>query len=174
MRKRNHISWTFAISLWIYYFIFDYNLKITLILSIITAWISFLPDIDITIVNYIKKFERFTLYLSWPITVLAKVFFRHRKITHTLYLPALFFIVAEIITVPDVPLTIALRIFYLAITLHIIEDMFTVQGIDFLYPLPPHLKLGNFTTKSYITMLFLDLVAYTFAILFFFWNKITL
>jgi membrane-bound metal-dependent hydrolase YbcI (DUF457 family) len=159
MLKRNHFSWTLVISLALFYFVFDYRLLLAVLFSFFTAMISYIPDVDITISRNLKKFDNFTANLLKPITFILERLFLHRHITHTIYLPALFFIVAEFIEVGPL-FKLILRIFYLALGLHILEDAMTVEGINPLYPLNTHLRLAAFSTASKTHALFLDIVAY--------------
>jgi membrane-bound metal-dependent hydrolase YbcI (DUF457 family) len=170
MRKRNHFSVTFAISLWIYLFYFNNNIIETLILSFFTASLSSLPDIDIQITEKLAKLEKYTFGITKPISVIAHLFFKHRTYTHTIYIPLVLYYLSEV-TFSMSLMQVLLRPFYLAIFLHILEDITTMSGVKILYPLPFNPKLKLMTTSSLKHTYITEIIAWC-ATFFFAYNYI--
>lgn len=167
MRKLNHISLTFAISLWIFYYFFNFKIIQTILLSTLTAFFSSLPDIDIKIIKKIKKLERKTLFLICPLTYFLKVIFKHRNITHSIWFFGIFFYISEFF-LKNKYLILFTKTIYLAIILHIIQDSFTKTGIKLFYPIKFKLKLANFSTNKNSHFLFFQILAYIICLIFIF------
>ncbi|MFW6009324.1 MAG: metal-dependent hydrolase [Nanoarchaeota archaeon] len=167
MIKLNHFTLTLAISFWIYYFIFSINLAFTFLLSLITAMLSSLPDIDIKIIKQINSYNRKTLYLLYPITFLLKLIFKHRTITHSIWLPLFLLLLDIIFNFNNIIIDYSLRVFYIAIFLHIIEDATTKKGVKIFFPIPFNLRLFVFSTSSKINFLLIQLISYSIIFMFF-------
>jgi len=134
MIKRLHFSTSLVLSYLIYSF-FNFDKSSSIVLSIITASLSSLPDFDYKIYTWANnkkifleksglKYFLFPIYLF--IIFLIKVF-KHRGTTHSIF-PIIIFLYLSIYFKP-------FFILFLSFTLHIIEDLFTVSGIQPLYPI---------------------------------------
>ena len=185
MKKVSHIIWTFSISLWIYHLFFpEFNTIENILISLITAIFSSLPDIDLKIVNYFKKLNYKTLFLSYPIYFLIKTIFKHRTITHSFLFSSIFYIGYyifsnilnnTILNIQIFSLSINLSLFlaylsfsiFLAITLHIFEDSLTVAGVEPLYPIKIKIRFARFRTNSSISQIIIDFVGFLIGVLFF-------
>jgi hypothetical protein len=167
MKKLNHFSLSFSISFWIFYFLFEQNIIITFFLSLFVALLSSLPDIDIKIIRSLNNLNKKTLYLTYPIILVFKLIFKHRTITHTIWLPAIL-LIFDIYTNFNFFIEYILKILYIAIFLHLIEDSLTISGIKPLYPIPLKIKLFNFSTDSKIHFLFFQSLSYVILFSFFF------
>ncbi len=159
MKRVNHITWSFGLSLWIYYFAFDFNLFITTLFSFFTAAFAWLPDIDIRIVNLSREIMYKTLFLAFPVYLFMRILFKHRTITHTLWLPILFFSVYFYFDLfflfEDI-----LLILGMAISLHILEDSLTVTGVQPFFPISLKFRFGDFSTSSTLHFIFLEIMSF--------------
>jgi len=134
MIGRLHFSTSLVISYLIYSFI-GFDKISSIVLSIITASLSSLPDLDYKIYSWANKkriiFERTGLkYILFPIYlffIFLIKFFKHRGTTHSIF-PIIIFLYLSIYFRP-------FFILFLSFTLHVIEDVFTVSGIQPLYPI---------------------------------------
>ncbi|RIB35226.1 MAG: hypothetical protein BXU00_02775 [Candidatus Nanoclepta minutus] len=133
MIGRLHFSTSLLLSYLIYGFL-GFDKVSSIVLSIITASISSLPDFDYKIFSWANKkkilFEKTGLkYILFPIYLLILLLiklFRHRGITHSIF-PIIIFFYLSIFFRPFLILSISFL-------LHSIEDSFTVSGIYPLYP----------------------------------------
>ncbi len=169
MKRRNHFFITFSLALWLYYFILKFNLSQTFLLSFFTAYLSWLPDIDLKIIKKLEKFEKkktLSAFLFKPFLFLLKKFLKHRGITHSIW-PILLLIFLDL-EVNDYLISIFLKIIYFALIFHVIEDSFTVSGVNFFYPLNFRLKLAKFKSNSKTHIIFFDLLSF-FLVVFFFY-----
>lgn len=167
MKRLNHLSLSFAISLFIFYYYFNYNFALTFLLSFFVSILSFLPDVDMTIINKLDKFNRNNFYIFFPFVYVLKSFFKHRTITHSVWFPLIFLFLAEYFFV-NIFLILFFRVLYIAIFLHIIEDSLTLSGVRIFYPFDFKLKLFRFNTNSIIHFYLLEFLAYFIIILFVF------
>lgn len=167
MNRINHITWTLGLSLWIYHFILLFGLLNSILYSILTASIAWLPDIDIKLINKINKFNKYTLYLLFPITVILKILFKHRRITHSLWIPITFYIFSHYLFHNNFFLQITFLIISLAILLHIIEDTFTIKGVDIFFPIPLNIRILKFNTHYKLHSYILETLACIIIIIFF-------
>ena len=167
MNKLNHFSLSFGASLWIFHYFFTNNVFAIFILSFFVAFLSSLPDIDIKIIKSINNYNRQTLYILYPITFILKIIFRHRTITHTIWLPTLL-LLADIYMQSNFYTDSILRVLYIGIFLHLIEDSLTKSGIKPLYPLPLKFKLFDFSTNSKADITFVQLLSIMIVISFFY------
>jgi len=134
MIGRLHFSTSLVLSYLIYNFL-GLDKPSSIILSIITANLSSLPDLDYKIYSWANKkrifLEKTKLkYILFPIYLffvfLIKVF-KHRGFTHSIF-PIIFFLFLSFYFKP-------FFILFIAFALHIIEDAFTVSGIQPFYPI---------------------------------------
>jgi inner membrane protein len=110
-----------------------------------------LPDIDIRIIkkiNKLKKRKKLIYYLFFPFFWLLRVIFKHRTITHSLWIPFLLLIVDIYQLINNQILVSLIRVIYLALILHILEDSLTKTGVDLFYPLKVKLKVPIFSTSN--------------------------
>lgn len=168
MKNWNHFSLSFVVCLWIYYYIFNFEMILTFSLSFLTAFLSFLPDIDLKIIFKIDQFNRDTFFVFFPITFLLKLIFKHRGITHSLWIPMVLFFIGEFL-LNDI-FSLVFRVVYLALFLHIIEDSFTISGVEIFYPFSFNFKVFNLNTSSFSHFWFLEFFAYLIGFLFVFIN----
>ncbi|HIQ50591.1 MAG TPA: hypothetical protein EYH54_01305 [Nautiliaceae bacterium] len=172
MKKEDHFLLTFSISLYIYYFLFK-DLKYLLIGSILTAFFSWLPDLDIKVlkkIEKIKKKKRIVYYLLFPCFYLIKKLLKHRGLTHSIYFP-IFLIYLDYIT-EDFLVSFFLKTLYLSILLHILEDSLTKTGVSIVYPLNFKFKIPIFSTNNNIHSFLIKIKAFLFIIIFLFFVKI--
>lgn len=160
MKKISHIIWTFALSLWIFDFFFHLGILWNLLYSIITAFFSFLPDVDIRIVNYLKKMNWKTLFLSYPLYLFVKTFLKHRTITHSIWFALVFLGFYWYVGY------LFLFTFFLAIILHIFEDSLTISGVYPFFPLKLKLRLGWYSTNSTFDEIILNIFGFIIGFLF--------
>lgn len=165
MKKINHITLSFAISLWIFYYILSKNIYQTLIFSFLVGIFASLPDIDIKIINKSWNITKNTLFLFYPIHIIIKTIFKHRTITHSIWIAIILLLIINFIE--NNYLINILMIIILAIILHILEDSFTISGIKPLYPIPIKLRFAKFSTNSKIDFFLFEFIAYFFIFLFF-------
>jgi membrane-bound metal-dependent hydrolase YbcI (DUF457 family) len=171
MNKVNHISWTLGLSLWIFYLYFDFSLVHSMIYSFFCASIAWLPDVDLKIIKKINEFNRSTLFLFYPLTFIFKILFKHRSITHSIWIPLCLFFISEYVLISGISRVILL-IISLAIFLHIFEDTLTVRGVEIFYPFSLRIRFLRFHTDSKIHFYILEFCAYFILIAFIFANKI--
>jgi len=169
MIKVSHFIWTYALSLFIFYYVFNENLLATFLLSFLTAAISWLPDIDIRVFKRISEFNKKTYYIFYIFTLPFLLFFKHRTWTHAIYLPLFFLYLGEFIYVGD--LQLIFRILYLAFFLHILEDSFTVSGVKLFYPIKFSFKLAKFNTNSNLHFHILNFMGIFIGVAFLFFVK---
>jgi len=129
MIKRLHFSVSLVLSYIIYNFL-SFDKLSSIVLSIITASLSSLPDFDYKIYSWANKkrifMERTRLkYILFPIYLfiifLIKIF-KHRGTTHSIF-PIILFLYLSLYFKP-------FFILFLSFILHIIEDLLTVSGIQ--------------------------------------------
>jgi len=134
MIKRLHFSVSLVLS-YLVYNLLNFDKLSSIVLSIITASLSSLPDLDYKIYSWANKkrifLEKTRLkYILFPVYLfiifLIKVF-KHRGTTHSIF-PIILFLYLSIYFKP-------FFILFLSFTLHIIEDSFTVSGIQPFYPI---------------------------------------
>ena len=166
MLRINHITWTISLSLFLYSYLFELNLFYTILLSLITGYFSSIPDIDIKIIKKLKKIDKKYFYLTIPFTILPRIIFRHRTITHSLFLPIIISTFSEIYIKNNILLYIS-RIFYIAIILHIFEDAFTKAGVKMFFPFQINIRFFKFSTQSKLDFLILQYTSFGILILFF-------
>ena len=170
MKKEDHFYVTFSLSLFIYFYFFYYSLFLTIILSFLTAYLSWLPDIDIKVlkkIDKIKKKHRVFYFLFFPIFWLVKKIFRHRTITHTLWIPLLLAYL-DLFDLFNEKIETILRIIYLSLILHILEDGLTKTGVRLFYPLDLKLKIPLFSTNKEIDSLKIKTIAFFLILVFIF------
>ncbi|MEM4757743.1 MAG: metal-dependent hydrolase [Nanopusillaceae archaeon] len=131
-----HFSISLILSYIIYFVFMDFDRYSALSLSIITAKFSTLPDMDYKISSWVskqisilerKKIYYFVIPYYLFLKFLAKMF-KHRGITHSIYFVLLFLFLKFVFS----------NIFFilaLSFALHILEDIFTVSGVEIFYPL---------------------------------------
>lgn len=136
MIARLHFATSLVLSYLIYFFIADLDKISSVILSIITAKLSTIPDLDYKIYSwankqilFLKKSKFYILIIPYYLFLefLIRIF-KHRGITHTIY-PILFFIFLRFLF---------FNLFFvltLAFVLHLLEDSITISGIRPFYPL---------------------------------------
>jgi membrane-bound metal-dependent hydrolase YbcI (DUF457 family) len=146
MLKANHFLWTLGIAPWIFHYL-NYELALILILTLITAFLSSLPDLDLKIVRYFKKLNYKSFFLTYPIYILVKLIFKHRTITHSLFIP-----LAILIYVYLVQNNLYFEYFLIslssALILHVFEDSLTIAGVQMFRPIQTKIKFANFRTAS--------------------------
>jgi len=134
MIKRLHFSTSLVLS-YLIYNLLNFDKLSSIVLSIITASLSSLPDFDYKIYSWANKkrifMERTGLkYVLFPIYLfiifLIKIF-KHRGTTHSIF-PIILSLYLSLYFKP-------FFILFLSFTLHIIEDLFTVSGIQPFYPI---------------------------------------
>lgn len=146
MLKRNHFLWTLGISPWIFYTL-KLDLELIISLSILTAFLSSLPDLDQKIVKYFKKLNYKTFFLTYPIYLLSKLIFKHRTITHSLFIP-IGLLFTNYYLVENIYLSHFLISLSSALILHIFEDCMTIAGVKVFWPIPINIRLAKFKTAS--------------------------
>ena len=166
MKQITHLIWSFGISLLLFMFIFKINFFFTLLFSFLVGFLSFLPDIDIKIINKIDKFNFKTFYVFWIFNYPLKLFFKHRTITHSIWFPLLFFCLGEFVFSEFILVSYSLRILYLALILHIFEDSLTVSGVELFFPFNFNFKLAKFSTDSFFDYWILNLIGFIFIFVF--------
>jgi membrane-bound metal-dependent hydrolase YbcI (DUF457 family) len=168
MKRKNHFFLTFSLSLWLYFSIFKFDLIQTVFLSFFTAYLSWIPDIDIKVVKKLEKLKkrRFLAFLLKPFIFLFKKLLRHRGLTHSIW-PILVLVFLDL-KIKEYLISIFLKIIYFALIFHILEDSLTISGVNFLYPLNFRLRLAKFRSNSNLHSLFFDIVS-LFSILLFFY-----
>lgn len=157
---------SFALSLWIFYFIFNYDFLFVLFGSFLTGFFSFLPDLDIKIIKKLEKLNKNSFYLFYLLIWPIKHFFRHRGITHSIWIPIILFYFAEFHFMNFV-IIFVFRFLYLSLILHILEDMFTVSGVDLFFPLNFRVRFFKFSTNSDLHFLFFIFVSFLLIVAFF-------
>lgn len=166
MKKVNHFTWSLALSVWIFYFYFEYNIFETIIFSLIVAMISWLPDIDIRIVNESRKLLKASFYLLLPIHFIVKTIFKHRTITHSLFIPIVLYLIS-LYLIENIYLDKFLIILSLSLFLHIFEDSLTVSGVKLFWPIPLKIRFAKFSTNSEVHFILLELIGYAIFFSFF-------
>jgi membrane-bound metal-dependent hydrolase YbcI (DUF457 family) len=146
MLKRNHFLWTLGISPWLFYYL-NLNLELIFTLSLLTAFLSSLPDIDLKIVKYFKKLNYRSFFLTYPIYILVKLIFKHRTITHSLFIPISLLLLNKFI-ITNYYLSLFLFSLSFALILHVFEDCMTIAGVKIFWPLKYNLRLASFRTAS--------------------------
>lgn len=164
MKKINHITMSFAISLWIFYYLLNQNIFQTCIYSLFVALLAPIPDIDIKIVNKSWILTKYSLFLLYPIHFIIKNIFKHRTITHTIWIPTVLIILIKFIENQIV--NNILIIVTLSLILHILEDAFTINGVEPIYPIPIKIRFAKFSTNSTIHFLIFELISYSIVFLF--------
>ncbi|MEM1684248.1 MAG: metal-dependent hydrolase [Nanopusillaceae archaeon] len=137
-----HISVSLVISYLIYFLIMNFDRFSSLLLSLVTAKLSTLPDFDYKIFSWSNKqilmLKNTKLYLIlfpyYFLLIFLNRIFKHRGITHSIY-PILFFLILKFLF-SNIFLILAF-----SFALHVLEDMFTVSGVQIFYP------LNNFKLK---------------------------
>ena len=168
MLKRNHFTWTFFISLYIYFLFFEYSPENTLILAFFTASISWLPDIDFKILDVLRNFEAKTLYILTPLIAFLKFIFQHRGITHSIFIPVILLVFGEFVFTQSIIIQTILRVFYLALFLHIFEDSLTIRGIKPFFPFSNQaIQFKLINTSSATHFVILEIIAYAMSINFY-------
>ena len=172
MKKINHISISFAVSLWVYFYLFSFNIFDTFIMAILTAGLAWLPDLDVRILNNLRDFTKKTFYLFYPIYFICKYIFKHRTWSHSIWLVGVFGFLSYFFWSVDFYFARVFLILAMAIGLHIVEDSFTVSGVRWFWPIGFKFRLGNFNTSSEIHFIILEFFAYLifFGFLYFVWN----
>ena len=168
MLKRNHLTWTFSLSLFIYFLYFEYSPENTIILAFLTASIAWLPDIDFKILDILRDFDVKTLKIMRPLTYFLQFVFQHRGITHSIFIPTILFVLGEFVFTSSLFLQTIFRIFYLALFLHIFEDSLTIRGIRPFFPFSKasiQFKLINTSSATHFAIL--EIIAYLIAINFY-------
>ncbi len=165
MLKKNHLTWTFALSLWIFYYISNENIIKTVIYSSITALLSWLPDIDLKIVSAVSDWNKKSLFLLYPFYVCVKFLFRHRTTTHTIWIPLILMIIAH--NTDYYVIKVGILILALALILHIFEDSLTQNGVEPFLPIPIKIRFWNFSTTSHIHYVVLEFLAFLIGTSFF-------
>lgn len=146
MLKRNHFLWTLGISPWIFHYL-NYELELIFALSIITAFLSSLPDLDQKIVKYFKKLNYKSFFLTYPIYLLIKLIFKHRTITHSLFIP-IAILISNYSYIENIFISHFLISLSLALILHILEDAMTIAGVKAFWPIPIKIRFASFKTAS--------------------------
>ena len=164
MLRQNHFLWTLGISPWIFYAL-NYDIIQIILLSFLTAFLSPFPDTDLKIVKYFKKLNLKTLYLTYPIYILIKLIFKHRTITHTLFIPITLLYLQHRFLENEILIALTIS-FSLALILHIFEDSLTIAGIKLFWPIPITLRLAKFKTSSKLHHNILLIIGFIFIISF--------
>jgi len=134
MIGRLHFSTSLVLS-YLIYNLLGVDEPSSIVLSIVTASLSSLPDLDYRIHSWADKKRLFLektklKYFLFPIylfLILLIKIFRHRGITHSIF-PIILFLFLSLYFKP-------FFILFLAFTLHIMGDIFTVSGIQPFYPI---------------------------------------
>ena len=153
MQRKDHFISTFLFSLIIYkvygstLFHRELTLIEILILSIATAYFSYLPDIDIKYTMKINRHcskKRLNIFGRMRCFLLKKFILplvKHRTYTHSLLILGLF-ICAQYLLLHYIDSMFFESLLYyffvivdLGIFLHIVEDMFTTRGVPLFYPI---------------------------------------
>ncbi|MDA3855989.1 MAG: DUF2227 family putative metal-binding protein [Candidatus Woesearchaeota archaeon] len=166
MRKFNHLIMSFGLSLWILYFGFEYDLFFVLFGSFFVGFFSFLPDLDIKFIKKLDKFNKENFYFFSVFILPLKYIFRHRGITHSIWIPFILIYFGEFIFI-NFFLVLIFRIFYLSFFLHIFEDMFTVSGVELFYPFTFRFRFFKFSTNSHFDFWFFNLISFLLTLSFF-------
>ncbi|HIP66862.1 MAG TPA: metal-dependent hydrolase [Candidatus Nanopusillus sp.] len=137
MISKLHLSLSLVVSYLIFYYLLYFDKISAIILSLIVAAFSSIPDFDWKIYswssrqlvllnrNKLLKLLVFPYYIF--ILSLNKIF-RHRTLTHSLFFIIVLILLGHFL----------FPVFYLmalAVLLHIVEDMFTVSGVPLFYPI---------------------------------------
>jgi membrane-bound metal-dependent hydrolase YbcI (DUF457 family) len=149
LKKEDHFLATLAISPYIYYFFIFKNLEYTILASFLTAFFSWIPDIDIKItkkIDKIKKRHKIIYFLLFPIFYLLKKVLKHRGLTHSLYIPLILIYLDYLIK--DFLLSFFIKILYFSVILHVLEDSITKSGVPIAYPLRYKIRIPLFSTRS--------------------------
>ncbi len=183
MKKTSHLIWSFSLALWLYDSIFKINLIQLILYSLITSFFSVLPDIDLKIINYFKKLNYRTFFISYPFYILAKIIFKHRGLTHSFLFSGLFYGIYYFIpkitnlnyfnifnSNSYIDLILNLNIIFLMISigiiLHILEDSFTISGVRAFYPFNFKFRLLKFSTNSILDEIILNFIGFLIGIIF--------
>ncbi len=149
---RLHFALTLLISYILFYDILFFDKISSLLLGVIVASFSSIPDYDWRIYAWsnrqlIKLKGSPLKYVLFPYYLFLKLInkvFKHRTTTHSLFFVGIFFLFGYFL----------LKLFYLiglAIFLHIIEDCFTVSGVPIFYPLSNKaLKIPVINTRKHL------------------------
>ena len=164
MRKLTHIIWSFSLSSFLFFYLFDFEFFKTIIFSCLVGFFSFIPDLDIKFVKKIKRFNKKTFYIFSIITTPIKKIIGHRQITHSLFLPLIFFLFYFVFR--KYFFSYVFLILCFSIFLHIFEDCLTKSGVKIFYPFRFKLRLAKFNTFSEVHYLILNLIGLGFFILF--------
>lgn len=170
MKRFSHIIWTFSISLWIYDLYFNLNLFENIFYSSITAFLSFLPDIDLKIVRYFHNLNFKTLFISYPLYLLIKIIFKHRTITHSVFFSLIFLVLYYFLN-SNHYLGLLIFTFFLAIILHIFEDSLTIAGVQPLFPIKFKFRLFFFRTSSSFDEFIINILGLLILIMYSFGTK---
>ena len=173
MRREDHFITTYTLSLYFYTFLFNYSLLLTFVLSFFTAYLSWLPDIDIKVLkklDKLRKEKKIIYFLFFPLIFLLRLFFKHRTFTHTFWIP-FSLILLDLFVLDNGFLKLIVRIFYMSLLLHILEDSLTKTGVRPFYPEKFTLKIPIFSTNDdfhsfLIKMISLVLLALYFLLIF--------
>lgn len=161
MKKINHITWSFALSLWIYYYLFNQNILQTIFFSFFVGILAWLPDVDLRIIKLSQKLVLNSFFIFYPFHLLIKIIFKHRTITHTIWIPLSLFLINKYINVKsNFIFENIIMILIIAILLHIFEDSLTISGVQPLFPIPIKIRLWNFNTSSQIHFFILEVIGY--------------
>ncbi len=118
MLFRTHLAFSFLIGLYIIDFL-DINEQI--LFMVVLLFFSIFPDIDEKTSKIFKKSKPFSYLAVW---------FGHRNIFHTIYVPVAIFLVLFVFNLKL--LSLAVLVGYL---LHLLLDLITKKGIALFYPL---------------------------------------
>jgi membrane-bound metal-dependent hydrolase YbcI (DUF457 family) len=146
MLKSNHFLWTLGISPWIFHYL-NFTIELITVLSILTAFLSSLPDLDLKIVKYFKKLNYKSFFLTYPIYIIVKLIFKHRTITHSLFIPIILLTINYYL-VETIYLSYFLISLSTALILHVFEDCMTIAGVKIFWPIPYNFRISNFRTAS--------------------------
>jgi len=177
MHRIDHFFSTLLFSTIFYYYTFDYFFNISgiylkylyfIVLVFLTAYFSFLPDIDIRYIKKVSSLCRKRNILSIISCFILKpttTVFKHRTITHSLLiLPPISYLLYNFSLLFEKSfLFVFVKIFslsvFFAILFHIIEDMFTTKGVPLFYPLSrKNFNIAKFNSNSLIGNIFIRII----------------
>ena len=140
MSRKGHFL--FSLLLAYIFFRIQYNKAIALILAIIAAYFSSLPDLDL---------------------VLG---IKHRTITHSLIFSLIPLILANFIN--NIYISLILKIIGIAIFTHLIGDSFTTMGVMPFYPFSKYkIRLSKSNIVSKKVLPYFSFISFLIAIIFF-------
>jgi len=153
MISKLHFAASLVLSYVLFYYLLYFDKISSVLVSLIIAGFSSIPDFDWKIYSWSNKQlilmnkNRLLKYILFPYYVfvlLTHRIFRHRTTTHSAFFVIILVILGYLLS----------PIFYLialATLLHIIEDLFTISGVPLFYPLSKKMyKIPIINTRKHV------------------------